>query len=227
VRPDQQVQKVRILGRCAVLPTGRASSTRSGPRRPDRRATRVGWGGLALSAIAARGPARPGERYRRRMQAVDQGPTGLDYITLIIAVFGAVLGAAAFVWQIASFKMSGPRIVVRLAAGWIGPSGALVFEVQDTWEPIDRPNENFIEECFAVQVHNAGRMPASITGWWLQIGPASLGQHVSPWNKPCPHRLEAYAEETWFVDRDQVLSVAQRLPAESSGASRYTSPASR
>ena len=145
------------------------------------------------------------------MQAVDQGPTGLDYITLIIAVFGAVLGAAAFVWQIASFKMSGPRIVVRLAAGWIGPSGALVFEVQDTWEPIDRPNENFIEECFAVQVHNAGRMPASITGWWLQIGPASLGQHVSPWNKPCPHRLEAYAEETWFVDRDQVLSVAQAL----------------
>lgn len=138
----------------------------------------------------------------------DPGPTTLDLVTLAIAVFAAITSVAALVWQIASFRLTGARVKVDLKIAWLGSGGAAV-GVPGTWQPGVSPSPSVHLECLAVHVRNEGRMPASITGWWVKIGPGQLGYVESLWNKPVPHRLDGGEENTWFVERAQVLGVAR------------------
>ena len=46
------------------------------------------------------------------------GPTGLDVVTLVIAVLGLLLGAVGLVWQIQSWRYEGARVKVSLGTAF-------------------------------------------------------------------------------------------------------------
>ncbi len=42
------------------------------------------------------------------------GPSGYDIIALVVAGVGVILGAASLGWNLAEFRLSGPRVKVHL-----------------------------------------------------------------------------------------------------------------
>lgn len=136
--------------------------------------------------------------------------TALDVVTLVTAMLGALTGIAALAWQWTTWSLSGARIQVDLKHAWLGRGGAIT-GVPGTWKDTRPPAAGYDLECLAVETRNVGRMPASITGWAVEVGVASLGYFDSPWNKPLPHRLESGESVTWFVERATVESMSSVL----------------
>ena len=136
--------------------------------------------------------------------------TALDVLTLVVAILGALTGVAALVWQAVTFALSGGRVKVALKTAWLGPGGAIIGE-PGTWKPGQPPAAAYDTECFGVEVRNVGRLPVSVTGWGVKVGPAELGDVQNVWNKPLPHRLEVGEAVTWFVEARQVMSAADTI----------------
>jgi hypothetical protein len=51
------------------------------------------------------------------------GPSGYDIAALIIAGLAAAMALASIIWNIAEYRLTGPRIKVRLVFGAAGPGG--------------------------------------------------------------------------------------------------------
>lgn len=49
---------------------------------------------------------------------------GMDVVTLIVAILGLLLGVTSFVWQAATYVMSGGRVRVEFLVGATRPGGA-------------------------------------------------------------------------------------------------------
>lgn len=103
---------------------------------------------------------------------------GVDLLTLGIAVFGAVTGAASLAWAIASHILSGGRVKVELLAGWASAGDLFTGPLtKDTIRP--DPADDF-EPMLAVRASNTGRLPVSVEGWSVGIGDARLGHVPHP-----------------------------------------------
>jgi hypothetical protein len=126
--------------------------------------------------------------------------TGLDIVTLAIAVVGAVTGIGSLAWNIASHKLTGPRVRVELVGGWGGPSGVSPVP-WESFNPADGPpSSELTEPIVGVVARNTGRYPASITSWTIQFGAVRYGPFDRPGNKPLPYRLGGGEENSWFLD---------------------------
>lgn len=146
------------------------------------------------------------------MRGVAQDPvTGLDLLTLGIAVLGALTGLASLVWQAVSFVLSGGRPKVELLEAWLGTGGG-VTGVPGTWPGRRPPVPTMDQEHLAVRVSNVGRLPLSVTSWGIKIGPTELSHTPGGlWNKPLPYRLDVGEQQTWFVDRAVVDKTSEAL----------------
>jgi hypothetical protein len=109
--------------------------------------------------------------------------TALDLLTLVIAIVGALTGVIALVWQAVTFVLTGGRARVELKMAWLGPGGAIVGE-PGSWTLGRSPAPGYDSECLGVEVSNVGRLPISVTGWAVTVGPGQLGYVQSPWNNP-------------------------------------------
>ncbi len=106
--------------------------------------------------------------------------TGLEIVTLVVAILGVVLAVASLVWQAATFVLSGSRVGLTLRRGLIRRDGAgTVALALGPLEPsADRyamlREQGFSEEVVIVEVRNralvrpmtstAGRRRKGLTG---------------------------------------------------------------
>ncbi|GAA3531342.1 hypothetical protein GCM10022419_008070 [Nonomuraea rosea] len=133
----------------------------------------------------------------------------MQTVTLVIAIFGAVLGTASFTWQVTTFLLSGARTKTELLIGALGRGGIATGPI-DSMTPDNLTRlveQGFTTPVIAVRARNIGRLPVTVTGISL---PSSLkgmslsvpGGMVGP---DLPHRLEVGDTETWAIDLEQVM----------------------
>lgn len=108
----------------------------------------------------------------------------METATFVIALFGAVTGAAALAWNVLEFALSGHRISVRLSKG-----------VRMFFDAAHDP-----EWTLAANVSNRGRQGASIVGLELVVTTDSGAPRFTScaWHGPgFPHRVDGQAETRW------------------------------
>jgi hypothetical protein len=140
-------------------------------------------------------------------------PTTLELITLVVAIFGAITGAAAIAVQVGQFIVAGPRVRVSVLPGFYGVAGNLVgpaggYPGGKNWS---NRVEGFDVPAVIVEVRNIGRMPTDIETWDLEVGGGMrISLHNLPaHNAPLPYRLEAKAQRRWFVPLDTVRATVR------------------
>jgi hypothetical protein len=130
--------------------------------------------------------------------------TGLEIVTLVVAILGVVLAVASLVWQAATFVLSGSRVGLTLRRGLIrrDGTGTVALALGPLEPSADHyamlREQGFNEEVVIVEVRNKGRLAVSVEsvrtdtqdGW----GFACI---ADPENPAMPHRLEPGAKETW------------------------------
>ena len=150
----------------------------------------------------------------------------MEIATLAIAVLGVTLGALSLGWQVASFLLAGGRVKVELQIGAVHGSGSAMVtgpvRTTTAGQAEALRSQGYTRPVAAVQVHNVGRLPVTVTDWSLVASPSGIafqpvGQSIGP---PLPHRLEAGAMERWAVDLAPVAALraaaaaALKIPAE-------------
>jgi hypothetical protein len=80
--------------------------------------------------------------------AVVQAPSTLDIVTLVVAILAFSVALASLVWQMASWRLSGPRVIVEIGLGFSVSSGTPVL---------------------SVAARNTGRADTQITSWAIQV----------------------------------------------------------
>jgi hypothetical protein len=136
------------------------------------------------------------------------GPSGYDIAALIIAGIAAAMAVAALVWNIAEYRLTGPRIKAHLlfgAAGWGGlvskrgspPSNAQAISSQ-----------GFTETLVGIELVNQGRVSTQVHhfGYRLSNGFSimDVGHAV---NKPLPFILEPHQSEMFWVSAGEVATL--------------------
>lgn len=155
-----------------------------------RESTRVRTGG------SSPGPIEHNRRYRAVTLSTyrfGMDTTGLDYLTLTVAIFGAVTGAVALGVQVVSFVMSGPRVKVAASAN-LHTGNSLWF--------------------LGIGAANVGRAPVTVQGIGVQLDGAKhipIAAFLPAYAGPSlPHRLEPRAEASWLVQPEPLLETTQR-----------------
>src|SRR5690606_28340167 len=97
-----------------------------------------------------------------RQAAMTAEVTGLDLVTLTVAIVGAITGIVALVLQAIFFRNRGPRIRCELRWAWVHHSGRGALTMRLTDGIADPPDPAYGRPMFAVQVRNSGRTPATI-----------------------------------------------------------------
>jgi hypothetical protein len=151
--------------------------------------------------------------------------TGLDVATFVIAVVGLAVATASVVWQMATFKLEGGRVKVKLLVGAMANNGrgvALNDPHRVTPESLKSlAAQGFGMPVIAVTVRNVGRADVTVQRWSIKHEASGLafvpiGDSIG---KELPFRLAAGASETWAAD----LRTALALP----DAGRAIKPNSR
>jgi hypothetical protein len=129
----------------------------------------------------------------------------MEAATLIIAVFGAVIGAASLGWGVASYTLSGGRVKNELLGGWVGAalvSGPLTASLA-------QPDATFHEPVLAVRARNLGRLPVVVEGWYVRMDQINLGHVQHAANPAIPFTLARGESETWVVPLAEVMAAAE------------------
>ena len=113
----------------------------------------------------------------------------LDIVTLVIAVLGLVAAAISLVWQIVSWRLTGPVVKVSVSMGvLVGVSG---------------PGHAII----SITARNVGRSNVSIGAWGLRLpnGERLIVPIPEAWAGPrVPYTLMGGHSESWRMDHDEV-----------------------
>jgi hypothetical protein len=131
-------------------------------------------------------------------------------VTLITAIVALGLSACSLTWQAATFVLSGPRIRVRLAEGLRNPTGGVMVAPKSVYSDGGRKVRamGYTQHVLLVQAENSGRLPATVSGWKLQLarGHAIFINPEDPLNPPLPHRLESHSSQSWAADAATILA---------------------
>lgn len=144
---------------------------------------------------------------------------GVQVATAVVAGLAFLLAVVSLGWQIASWRMSGPRVSVRLLVGGLrGTTHASVTVRADKdWRAnlTEFRNEG-MTPLVGVEVVNSGRAATSVTG--VQ-GALDSGQRFgtldNPLGKPLPHRLDSHDSGVWFLplsDATEIIDAVRRQP---------------
>lgn len=129
-------------------------------------------------------------------------PTGLQILTLVIAILALLVSATTLTWHYLSWKLSGGRPKPILMLGYLGRGGAVSIEAHQAkpgWEMKVR-EQGFHTPVIGVKVINDGRLPITVSSWAIGhsygINYVPVGNTIGP---DLPYRLEAGDSETWFT----------------------------
>ena len=114
-------------------------------------------------------------------------PTALDITTLVIAVVGLAAALLSLGWQVASWLLSGPRVLVGISPG--------IATMTDG--SIGPP-------CIAVEARNVGRAEASIVMWGFRLPDGgTFFPAMTPgtwWGPSLPSTLAGGHSASWLVE---------------------------
>ncbi|SRR6266851_5042921 len=140
---------------------------------------------------------------------------GVNVPTLAIAILGLTLSAASLTWQTASFRLSGPRVKLRLLRGFL-MSDEIVSAPVDAPDPAQMMTRQGREgtPLLGVSVKNVGRMPTTIESASAKTNTGvEFSQprwHINPEQN---YRLEPHSSATWWVPMEAVARVVAATAA--------------
>jgi hypothetical protein len=110
--------------------------------------------------------------------------TGLDLLTLGIAVLGFVVAVASLVWQMVAWRAEGARVRVEVRSA---------FGVMMTGELGDH--------LLAVEALNVGRAAVELVGWGFDLGGdrSIPDMRPMPMSTPLPHTLAGGHKATFYM----------------------------
>jgi len=131
---------------------------------------------------------------------VESTTTALDIVTLIVAIVAALMGLAALVWNIAEFRLAGPRVKVTIKAAMLSkPVGAMVVGPEAIWSQTSDPR--FDERAIAITARNVGRLPTTVEKYEVKVADGFAFSYTqSLVGPPIPHRLDAQESATWYIE---------------------------
>jgi len=103
-------------------------------------------------------------------------------MTLFIAIAGVALGLVSLVWQIVTWRSSGPNLTVTCAEAFpVGPD-------------FDRP-----VPFISVEATNRGRMaaPVASVGWEVRKGQTMVPTEWANWSDPLPTSIAPHDSASW------------------------------
>lgn len=114
---------------------------------------------------------------------MSDGPSALDLATLGIAVVGAALGMLSFAWQVATWRMSGPRVRVKTTHAYLPYPGVGLLH------------------GIGIEAQNSGREAVEVRGWGLRLpdGRTAVVPAPRPGNPPTPYTLAGGHSAQWFT----------------------------
>lgn len=134
-----------------------------------------------------------------------QEVTSIEIITLVIAVFAAVVSVASLTWQVAEWRLSGHRVKVDLLLGAMGRGGLATGKMGADLRTVMR--QGFTDLTVVVRAKNVGRQPVTLTGYDVGFGSGfALSSHAEPMNPDFPFRLETGTSVDFFTPLDHVAA---------------------
>ena len=141
------------------------------------------------------------------------GSSTVSTVALVLGVFGSLLAVASLSWQIATFKMSGSRIKVKLKIAGLGPTGVLTGLVDSNWcVNLQRYAALGYTPCLAIEARNVGRLGVDIIRCKALFSNGVGYDPGHPANPPSDYRLEHGQTKSWFVDIAPIQSVVDTAP---------------
>jgi hypothetical protein len=130
--------------------------------------------------------------------APDTGPTALDYITLGVALFGALLATASLVWQLVTWRTEGALVRVD-APSWAIVGGPSPFD------------------GVAFNVRNVGRSPVGVNGIHVRVDTQHFFVTPPMGQVALPTTLNGLHSVNWAIPK---ATLARVITAEQSESER-------
>jgi hypothetical protein len=137
------------------------------------------------------------------------GPSGYDIAALIIAGIAAAMALASLVWNIADFRLSGPRIKVNLLFGAIGDSGLVSSQSKpDDWRTFAK--QGFTKPLVGIHVVNSGRASTVVEHYRCRLSNGfALAEMQLEVNPSLRYVLEPHRSETWWLPATAITGLAK------------------
>ena len=136
---------------------------------------------------------------------VGAGPTGYETIALIAAGIGAITGVAALAWNVAEFRLTGPRVKGQLIFGAVGPGGIVSTRhgPPRDWKMLAR--QGFVEPLVGIEVVNSGRASTQVHHFSCRLSNGfALSDAQLSVNQPIPFVLEPHRSERFWLPAQEV-----------------------
>lgn len=152
----------------------------------------------------------------------------MDIAALSIAILSIIIATLALGWQIAVWRLDGPRIRATLQHGVLGRGGAVVSTVGR--DKRLRDMSSMVEQgwngpqVIAVVVTNHGRSRAKITRFGIQLKRGGMSVQYpagNSWSPALPYWLEPGESATWYGDMQDAQALidatGRSIPADVGG----------
>lgn len=135
---------------------------------------------------------------------MNTGPSGYDIAALIIAGIAGAMALASLVWNIAEFRLSGPRVKVELCFGAVGPAG-LVSAPAPPRDPQFIIRQGFTDPLVGINVVNRGRVSTEVHHFRCKLSNGfALADVQAGFNPPLPFVLDPHRAQTWWLPAMEV-----------------------
>src|SRR5262245_44789962 len=117
----------------------------------------------------------------------------MEIASLMLGIIGTATGVGALVWEVITWRRSGPVVAVDVTQG-------LPTYSADVGDPVTQ-----------VTATNSGRAPVTVTSWGLELpdGQTIFVQQPFPGSDILPYRLEEGASGTWRIETIQVTETCR------------------
>lgn len=127
---------------------------------------------------------------------------------LALGIFGSLLAVASLSWQIATFKLSGSRVKVKLKIAGLRSDAVMTGPVNSNWlTTLQQYASMGYAPCLAIEARNVGRLGVDIIRCQALF---SNGMGYDPGhsaNPPSGYRLEHGQTKSWFVAIEPIQAV--------------------
>lgn len=140
----------------------------------------------------------------------------MEVTALVIAILSFFVATLALGWQVAAWRLEGPRLRATLQHGLFGAGGAVVAAVGHDGKLRDMSSMRHQgwngPEVIAIEVTNHGRSRAKITRYSIRLKRGGMTVEYprgNSWSPPLPHWLEPGESATWYAElRDAAALVS-------------------
>ncbi|MGQ0668941.1 MAG: hypothetical protein ACT4PO_04585 [Actinomycetota bacterium] len=128
---------------------------------------------------------------------------------LVLSILGVLLAVASLIWNYVQFRLSGPRITVRILRGVKSATAIARAAASASEADFDMlRDQGFTEELVGVEVSNVRRAATEVQQCDAEFGGFGFTVMQDPMNPTLPHRLEAQSSETWWVPLAPIRQMA-------------------